>query len=319
VIEVDSLTKYYGNTRAIEDVSFTVGEGEILGFLGPNGAGKTTTMRILTCYTPPTRGTARIAGLDVSRNSLEVRRLIGYLPETVPLYHEMTVRGYLDFIAQAKGYALPGRKAHVDRVIGEVGIENVAHRLIGNLSKGYRQRVGLGQALVGEPQVLILDEPTIGLDPRQISEVRSLIKSMAGRKTVILSTHILPEVSMTCSKVAIISDGRIVASGTPEKLTTDLEPTVEVLVRVRGDAEKVLALLKAVVGVRRAALHRMIERNDAEYLMEEERGRDCRAELSRRLIQSGFELLELRTRGLSLEEMFLRVVAGEKEGTEHAA
>jgi ABC-2 type transport system ATP-binding protein len=319
VIEVDALTKYYGTTRAIEDVSFTVNEGEILGFLGPNGAGKTTTLRILTCFTPPTRGTARIAGLDVLRRSLEVRRIIGYLPETVPLYNEMTVKSYLDFIAHAKGYAAPQRKTHVDRVIGEVGLEEVADRLIANLSKGYRQRVGLAQALIGEPRVLILDEPTIGLDPRQISEVRALIKSMAGRKTVILSTHILPEVSMTCSQVAIISEGKIVASGTPEKLTTDLATSTEILIRARGTVDGVLALLKAVTGVRRAELQRTVDQNDAEYLIEVDRAKDLRAELSRCLVQSGFELLELKTRGLSLEDIFLRVVAGDRGEITHAA
>jgi ABC-2 type transport system ATP-binding protein len=319
MIEVDSLSKFYGNTRAIDRVSFRVEEGEILGFLGPNGAGKTTTMRILTCFTPPSGGRARIHGHDVVSDSLEVRRLIGYLPETVPLYDEMTVKSYLDFIADAKGYKAAERKGQVERVVAEVGLGSVAERLIGNLSKGYRQRVGLGQALIGDPKVLILDEPTIGLDPRQISEVRALIKSMARQKTVILSTHILPEVSMICSKVVIISEGRIVASGSPEKLTTDLEESTEIFATVRGDSERIVTVLKSIVGVKYAKLNKEINAEEREYLVGVERGKDVRAEISSRLVEAGFQVLELRAGGMSLEEIFLRVVAGEKGVKTNAA
>ena len=219
MIEVSGLTKYYGNFKAIEDVSFTVQRGEILGFLGPNGAGKTTTMRILTGYMPATAGVCRVGGLDVFEQPVAVKRQIGYLPENVPLYPEFTVFEYLQFVARIKGVPKADQPAVLERIIGRCGLESVRHRLIAQLSKGYRQRVGLAQALVHDPAVIVLDEPTIGLDPAQIREVRELIKGLGRDHTIILSSHILPEVSQVCDRVVIINKGRIVAEDTPENLT----------------------------------------------------------------------------------------------------
>src|SRR5438876_9501634 len=232
MIEVQSLTKHYGTIAAIHDVSFSVKRGEIVGFLGPNGAGKTTTMRILAGFMPATQGTATVAGYDVFTQSLEVRRRIGYLPENVPLYSEMGVASYLDFVAEVKGVGRAERRRRVADVMERCLIADVQHRLIGKLSKGYRQRVGLAQAIVSDPEVLILDEPTIGLDPKQIAEIRALIKSLAGQHTVILSTHILPEVSMLCDGIIIINHGRIVAQGTESELVQQVFPTARIEVRV---------------------------------------------------------------------------------------
>ncbi len=256
MIEVENLTKQYGDFTAIEDVSFTVNEGEVVGFLGPNAAGKTTTMRILTCFMPATDGTARVAGYDVLKNPLEVRKNIGYLPENVPLYTDMTVKSYLEFMARIKGVQRRDRKERVDSVISACGLEQFRDRLIGKLSKGYRQRVGLAQSLVHSPQVLILDEPTIGLDPRQIIEIRNLIKSLGGEHTVILSTHILPEASMICGRIIIINDGKIAGTvklkdgkvAIIESRSTgtivNLEETGSVYLRVQGPTDKVLSRIQ---------------------------------------------------------------------------
>src|SRR5215813_4641939 len=234
MIEVQSLTKHYGPVTAIRDVSFSVAPGEIVGFLGPNGAGKSTTMRILSCFLPASGGTARVAGYDVFRESLEVRKRIGYLPENVPLYGDMRVGPYLTFVAEVKGVGRGARRARVAEVMERCLIADVENRLIRNLSKGYRQRVGLAQALVSDPAVLILDEPTIGLDPKQIAEIRALIKSLAGEHTVILSTHILPEVSMVCTSVVIINKGVIVAQGPIDTLVEQFFPTARVEVEIVG-------------------------------------------------------------------------------------
>jgi ABC-2 type transport system ATP-binding protein len=319
MITVDGLTKVYGSTVAIQDVSFSVETGEILGFLGPNGAGKTTTMRILTCHTPPTHGTASVAGYNIHTDSLDLRRTIGYMPETVPLYNEMTVRGYLDFMAHAKDYNRKERPAYVDRAVEETGLESVSTRLIGNLSKGFRQRVGLAQALVGTPKVLILDEPTIGLDPKQITEIRSLIKSLAKKKTVILSTHILPEVSMTCSKVVIINEGRIVAFGTPEKLVTELQETIQTYATIEGPAEQVIARLRTIPGVQKVQVARKIGPDRCDILIESKKDADIRSQVAQTVVAADWKLLELRTVGLSLEDIFMRVVAGEAGDHTHVA
>jgi ABC-2 type transport system ATP-binding protein len=235
VIEVEHLTKVYNNRKVVDDISFQVNKGEILGFLGPNGAGKTTTMRILTCYMPCTDGTARVAGYDVFEESIEVRKRIGYLPENLPLYHEMTVQSYLHFVARIKGTASASRKNTVNEAMEKCSIADVRDRIIGKLSKGYKQRVGLAQSLLNNPEVLILDEPTIGLDPKQIFEVRSLIKGLAGGHTVILSTHILPEVSMTCDRVVIINNGKLIAIDTPEGLAHQVKGAERVAL---GDARQ---------------------------------------------------------------------------------
>src|SRR5262247_940927 len=228
MIEVDHLTKNYGAVAAIRDVSFSVSPGQIVGFLGPNGAGKSTTMRILACFMPASSGMARVAGYDVFQQSMEVRRRIGYLPENVPLYTDMRVAPYLDFVAEVKGVGRSERRRRVADVMDRCLVADVQNRLIGKLSKGYRQRVGLAQAIISDPHVLILDEPTIGLDPQQITEIRSLIKSLAGDHTVILSTHILPEVSMICEGVIIINRGRVVASGPLDRLMQELSPVARV-------------------------------------------------------------------------------------------
>src|SRR3989442_5733486 len=231
MIEVKNLTKHYGSITAVRDVSFNVAPGEIVGFLGPNGAGKTTTMRILACFMPASGGSARVAGYDVFRESMDVRRRIGYLPENVPLYPDLPVAAYLEFVAEVKGVGRSERKRRVAEAMERCLITDVQSRLIGKLSKGYRQRVGLAQAIINDPHVLILDEPTIGLDPKQITEIRSLIKSLAGEHTVILSTHILPEVSMLCAGVIIINKGVIVAQGPSETLAKQFFPTARVQVR----------------------------------------------------------------------------------------
>ena len=245
MIEVQNLTKHYGAVTAIRDVSFAVPPGEIVGFLGPNGAGKSTTMRILACFMPASSGTAKVAGFDVFRESMEVRKRIGYLPESVPLYTDMRVAPYLDFVAEVKGVPRGTRKKRVAEVMERCLIDDVQNRLIRNLSKGYRQRVGLAQAIVSDPHVLILDEPTIGLDPRQIPEIRSLIKSLAGEHTVILSTHILPEVSMLCSGVVIINRGSIVAQGPIDRLVEQFFPTARVEVELVAPSPAVAEAVRA--------------------------------------------------------------------------
>ena len=246
MIQVDNLTKRYGPVTAIHDVSFSVDKGRIVGFLGPNGAGKSTTMRILSCFMPATGGTARVAGYDVFSQSLEVRRRIGYLPESAPLYPELSVASYLDFVAEIKGVGRGERRGRVADVMERCFVTDMQNRLIGKLSKGYRQRVGLAQALLGDPEVLILDEPTIGLDPRQIAEIRALIRSLAGQHTVILSTHILPEVSMVCDGIVIINHGRIVAQGTESELVQQVFPTARIEVRVTNASGDVGGALRAV-------------------------------------------------------------------------
>jgi ABC-2 type transport system ATP-binding protein len=312
MIEVDRLTKHYGPVAAIQDVSFSVQKGAIVGFLGPNGAGKTTTMRILSCFMPASSGAARVAGYDVFEQSLEVRRRIGYLPENVPLYGDMTVRAYLDFVAEAKGLGRAERRRRVGEVMARCLVEDVQGRLIGRLSKGYRQRVGLAQALVADPDVLILDEPTIGLDPKQIVQIRSLIKSLAGEHTVILSTHILPEVSMVCEGVVIINRGRIVASGTLDRLMDEVAPVARVQLQVAGPAELVSASLRAVPGVQRVE-SLGVTNGVGTFVVEADRARDVRRELSQLVAQQRWGLLELRALELSLEDMFIRILASEMQ------
>lgn len=298
MIEVEHLTKYYGDTPAIQDVCFSVQKGEILGFLGPNSAGKTTTMRILTGFMPPTAGTARVAGLDVTRDSLEIRRRIGYLPETVPLYPEMTVTGYLRYMAALHGVRKPADA--VERAMEACGLADRRDMLIGKLSKGYRQRVGLAQALVHDPEILILDEPTIGLDPRQIIEVRNLIKGLGGNHTIILSTHILPEVSQVCERVMIINKGRIVAEDTPERLTTRLRGSEQLYLQVGEPASDTVKRLRKVTGVQSVA-----EKEKGCYEIEYALEADPRPQIAELAVNEGWKLLELRRVSMSLEEIFL--------------
>ena len=298
MIEVEHLTKRYGDVTAIDDLSFSVRQGEILGFLGPNGAGKTTTMRILSGYMPPSAGRARVAGYDVTENSLEVRRRIGYLPETVPLYPEMTVCAYLEYMAALRGVARPARAAV--QAMEACGVADRRDTLIGKLSKGYRQRVGLAQALIHDPEVLILDEPTIGLDPRQIIEVRNLIKSLGGKRTIILSTHILPEVSQVCERVMIINKGRLVAEDTPERLTAGLRGAQQLFVQVARPTRETASVLQSIAGVLR--VH---EKESGRYEIESALDGDPRPKIAEAVVQHGWGLLELRPVGMSLEEIFL--------------
>src|SRR5512145_3896 len=311
MIEVEQLTKHYGQVTAIRDVSFSVAPGQIVGFLGPNGAGKSTTMRILACFMPASGGMARVAGHDVFRESMEVRRRIGYLPENVPLYPDMRVSSYLDFVAEVKGVSRSERRRRVADVMDRCMVSDVQNRLIGKLSKGYRQRVGLAQAIVSDPEVLILDEPTIGLDPKQITEIRSLIKSLAGQHTVILSTHILPEVSMVCSAVIIINKGAIVAQGPIDTLVEQFFPTARVEIEVVAPPAAVQEALRGLAGVRDVA---MLSTTDgaARWLVESSRGLDLRGDIFRMAAGQKWELLELKRVGMTLEEVFMRVVAGEE-------
>ncbi|HWX23604.1 MAG TPA: ATP-binding cassette domain-containing protein [Vicinamibacteria bacterium] len=306
MIEVDNLTKRYGRETAVNGISFKVQKGEILGFLGPNGAGKTTTMRILTCFLPPTDGIARVAGFDVFEDPLEVKRRVGYLPETPPLYPDMDVLTFLDFVAKIKGIASTKRKARIDEVVEKCRVGDVGRKLIGKLSKGYRQRVGLAQAIIGSPDVLILDEPTAGLDPKQIIETRELIKSFGGNHTVILSTHILPEVSMTCGRVLIINKGRVVAEDTPENLTHRLRGAGTLRLEVRGASGAIFDALRVVPGVR--AIHPRAEAHGGQvFEVEVQPGQDIRGDLARSVVQKGFDLLSLQEVGMSLEEIFLHL------------
>ena len=317
MIEVQKLTKHYGPVTAIRDVSFSVGPGEIVGFLGPNGAGKSTTMRILACFMPASSGAARVAGYDVFRDSLEVRRRIGYLPESVPLYADLRVASYLDFVAEVKGVGRGERRRRVAEAMERCLVTDVQNRLIGKLSKGYRQRVGLAQAIINDPDVLILDEPTIGLDPKQITEIRALIKSFAGRHTVILSTHILPEVSMVCGGVVIINKGSIVAQGPIDTLVDQFFPTSRVEVEIVGPAAAVQDGMRRIDGV--VSVQELATTNGAgRYLVESGRGRDVRGEIFQLAAQQRWGLLELRRVGTTLEEVFIRVVAGEQAGEEAA-
>src|ERR1051325_6503371 len=317
MIEVQSLTKRYGPITAIRDVSFSVAPGEIVGFLGPNGAGKSTTMRILSCFMPATAGTAKVAGYDVFRESMEVRRRIGYLPENVPLYTEMRVAAYLDFVAEIKGVSRATRRRRVADAMDRCLIADVQNRLVGKLSKGYRQRVGLAQAIISDPVVLILDEPTIGLDPRQIAEIRALIKSLAGQHTVILSTHILPEVSMVCSSVIIINKGAIVAQGPIDTLVEQFFPNSRVQVELAAPAESAREALRTIPGVLDVR-DVLTGDGNAAFSVEAARDRDVRGEIFQLAMARRWPLLELRRVGMTLEEVFIRIVAGE-EGGEHEA
>ena len=309
MIEVSGLTKAYGPIVAIEDLSFRVEKGEILGFLGPNGAGKTTTMRILTGYMPPTSGTAVVAGCDVITHPLEVRRRVGYMPETVPLYPEMTVADYLDFMARLRH--VPDRRNRIAEVMEQLGLTDRADDRIAKLSKGYRQRVGLAQAVLHQPDVLVLDEPTIGLDPRQITEVRELIRSLGEQHTVILSTHILPEVSQLADRILIINRGRLVAEDTPERLTALLAggQYLRVEIRPNGAADSdVQQALAHVPGVREVRVE-----GRGQYTVVAEEDHDPRPHIARAVVERGWQLLELHATRLTLEEVFLQLTTAEPE------
>jgi ABC-2 type transport system ATP-binding protein len=310
VIEVQHLTKRYGRVTAVHDVSFRVERGEILGFLGPNGAGKTTTMRILTGYMPATEGKAIVAGFDVFDQPIEAKRRTGYLPETPPLYPDMSVSEYLDFVAKIKGVPSADRRARVQHVMGRTRIADMANRLCGKLSKGYKQRVGLSSALIHNPDVLILDEPTAGLDPKQIIETRELIKELAGDHTIILSTHILPEVAQTCQRVVIINKGQVVAVDTPDNLTARLRGSETMYLQVDASGADPAASLTRVPGVTRVV---EADRRDGMigFEVDSESGRDVRRDLARAVVTSGWGLLEMRPMRMSLEDVFLSLTTEE--------
>jgi ABC-2 type transport system ATP-binding protein len=306
MIQAAHLTKRFGALTAIDDVSFSVARGEIVGFLGPNGAGKSTTMRILCGVFPPTSGRAAVAGYDVGIESLQARAHIGYSPERVALYTDMTVREYLAYVAEMKDVPRQRQGAEVDRAAQSCGLRHVSHRLVGTLSKGYRQRVGIAQALVGHPEVLVLDEPTAGLDPEQVSEMRALIRKLRGESTVILSTHILPEVEATCDRVIIINRGRILAVDTPQNLNQRLRQTSQVHVEVRGPAPAVTSRLRAIAGV--VDVDAVPVQDYAMVAVTSEKDRDLRGAIAAVIAREGWELLELRAVTLSLEDIFLSLV-----------
>jgi ABC-2 type transport system ATP-binding protein len=313
MIKVEGLTKRYARNVAVDNISFEVEKGQIVGFLGPNGAGKTTTMRVLTCFLPPTQGTAQVAGFDVIQSPMEVKKRIGYLPETPPLYPEMEVVEYLDFVARLKNLPSNDRKRRVDEVMGKCSVGDVRNKLIGKLSKGYRQRVGLAQAIIHNPDVLVLDEPTAGLDPKQIIETRDLIKALAGDHTIILSTHILPEVEATCERVIIISRGKLVATDTVANLTSRLRGAEGVIVEVDGAANDVIQRrLEQVAGVSRV-VYKDTRDGRSRFEVESLPGRSVRAELARVIVESRWNLYELHTAALSLEEIFLQLTATEPQ------
>ena len=308
MIDVQQITKRYGQHTAIDRVTFSVAKGEVLAFLGPNGAGKTTTMRILTCFMPPTEGRATVAGFDCLDQPLEVKRRIGYLPETPPVYQELTVDEYLRFVGRLRGLAGAMLTTAMSREIERLGLGSVQHRLIGNLSRGYRQRVGLAQALIHDPPVLILDEPTVGLDPKQIIEIRELIKSLAGSHSVILSTHILPEATAVCQRVVIINSGRIVAEDTPDRLSTRLRHSEKIALTLTRAPADVEAQLRQVDGV----LQVHANGPAGHFLLETQLGKDVRENLARLTVTSNWGLVELKLISMTLEDVFLKLTRHEE-------
>ena len=310
MIEVQDLTKYYGSYPAIENVTFEVRKGEILGFLGPNAAGKTTTMRIITGFMPPTSGTVRVDGHDVVDQSLEARKLIGYLPETVPLYTDMTIEGYLSFMGTLRGMNPKRIRVRTGEVIGICHLGDYRKTLIGKLSKGFRQRVGIAQAILHEPRVLVLDEPTIGIDPIQVVDTRKLIKDLGREHTVILSTHILPEVSMVCQRVLIIHEGQIMAEDSPKNLAERLQGVERVEVEIRGPVPQVTKALRDIRGVVNVTSSPDADRGT--YTVEAKRGLDLRSTISKVVISNGWSLLTVQLVGMSLEEIFLKLTTSEE-------
>jgi ABC-2 type transport system ATP-binding protein len=312
MINVKHLTKRYVNIAAVDDISFDVGEGEIVGLLGPNGAGKTTTMRILTCFMPATEGVATVAGFDVFTDSLNVRQQIGYLPENVPLYLDMRVKEYLMFRAKLKYIPRRERKKKIDYCLEMCGISDVQNQITGTLSKGYRQRVGLADALVHDPKILILDEPTIGLDPNQIRQIRQVIKDLGQKHTILLSTHILPEVEMICDRVMIINKGKIVAMDTPENLMKQLKSSANVVLEIRGDGEKIKDSLSNIGGVRSVVWK---EKGDAnEFVVEAVGDKDIREDIFKCIVKDNYTLREMKRQTVTLEEIFHQITTRETEG-----
>jgi ABC-2 type transport system ATP-binding protein len=319
LIEVENLTKTYGDKTAVDHVSFTVNKGEILGFLGPNGAGKTTTMRILTGFMPATSGVARIAGFDVATNSMDVRRHIGYLPETPPIYPDMTIESYLDFVARIKNVPAADRAARVTDAMRKTNLDDRRTELIKRLSRGYKQRVGIAQALVHDPDVIVLDEPTVGLDPKQIIEVRNLIKGLAGSHTIILSTHILPEVSMTCDRVVIINKGKIAAVDTPQNLTSTLKSGQKIRLELQAPPDALRPALSQVPGVSHVLVEALPGSDHSIVTIETAQGSDARSQVAAAIVRNGWALFELRGVSLSLEDIFLELTTDDASHAEVSA
>lgn len=316
MIEVKNLVKLYGDKRAVDDVTFTVQKGEVLGFLGQNGAGKSTTMNIITGYLSSTSGTVTIDGHEILEEPIEAKNRIGYLPEHPPLYLDMTVKDYLSFMFDLKKVKLP-KKQHIEEICNIVKIADVYNRVIKNLSKGYRQRVGLAQALLGNPDVLIMDEPTVGLDPKQMIEIRNLIKSLGERHTVILSSHILSEVQMICDRVIVINKGKLVADGTPDSLSQAMSTDHKLLIRVAGPQEEVRKLLQKIPGMLEVSLVGQRENGEVyDFSLEAEKGLDIRREVFKRLAERSWPLLGMRSSELSLEDIFLQLTAEDSAASE---
>lgn len=304
MIEVEHLTKKFGDLKAVQDLSFKVEKGKIWGLLGPNAAGKTTTMRILTGYLPATDGKATVADYDVFEQPNEVKKITGYLPENVPLYPEMTVSSYLNFVSEIKQIPTSKRKEAVNRTIEISGLESVRKRLIKNISRGFKQRVGLAQALIHEPQILILDEPTTGLDPAQIIEIRQLIKSLKGERTIILSTHILAEVTQTCDGVVIINEGKLMASDSLEKLTASFEEREGIFIRLREGGKEKVSLFESISGVEKVSFE------DDEFKIEWTKGKDIRDEITKIIVDKELGLIEMRPLAMNIEDLYLKVISG---------
>ncbi len=313
MIEVRNLSKSYGAKKALDNISFTAADGEILGFLGPNGAGKSTTMNIITGYLSATEGNALIDGVDVLADPVSAKTDLGYLPEQPPLYLDMTVDEYLGFVYSLKKCRFP-KRSHLEEICGLTGIEEVRRRVIRNLSKGYRQRVGLAQALVGNPKALILDEPTVGLDPKQIIEIRTLIKRLGENHTMILSSHILPEVQAVCDKIVVINNGKIVADDTADNLSKSLSGDNRLIMRIEGAQGEVKALLEQIPDIEEVRVLKEAEKSVYEYEITPKTGKDVRREVFKRLAARKFPILLMRERDLSLEEIFLKLTTGEYYG-----
>lgn len=313
MIEIQNLTKKYGQITAVDNLNFTVNKGEILGFLGPNGAGKSTTMNIITGYLPSTEGTVKVSGFDIMENPEEVKKRIGYLPEHPPIYMDMTIREYLDFVSDLKMVERKQKKSQMNDIMELVKVTHVRDRLIKNLSKGYKQRVGLAQALIGSPDVLILDEPTVGLDPKQIIEIRKLIKALGKEHTIILSSHILPEVSAVCERVVIINKGRIVAVDTPENLSKGFGTASKLSVTIAGPKSSIEGYVKDIYGVKYIEANIEKEKDIVNYIIESDKTIDVRRPLFFAMAKAGYPILELKSMDMTLEDIFLSVTTEEKE------
>lgn len=312
MIELKNVTKRFGNRVAVDSISFEVKKGEIVGFLGPNGAGKTTTMRIITGFFQPNEGEVKVAGFDIIENLNKAKEKIGYMPENVPLYKELDVWSYLRFIGEIKGIPKDKIDSHVAKVIEEVDLTGVKNRIIGKLSKGFRQRVGLAQAIINNPEILILDEPTIGLDPKQIREIRNLIKNMKGERTIILSTHILPEVSMTCDKVIVINEGRIVAQGNVDTLTEKSKNASRVFVEVDAPRTDFILEIKKIKGVTNVEEIEKTSSGTFTYNIDIEEGKKVTKDIVSRIVKNDWELIELKRPQVTLEDVFLKLVTKEE-------